>query len=347
MLNQTTDLAPDGQPWNLITLRNNAGMLVTLMDWGATLLSARVPLANGEVREALLGCATPENYTRQAAYLGASVGRYANRIANSRFTLDGQTIQLTPSNEAGHQLHGGPDGFDKRRWQIVSADEHQALFALASDDGDQGFPGNLKATAHYRLTEDNRIAIEYRATVDRPCPVNLTNHVYFNLDGGQTDVRNHQLQIFADSYLPVESDGIPGGHLQDVARTSFDFRSPKTVAVDFLRDADQQKVKGYDHAFLLQAKGDARKAAAHVWSQDGQLQMAVYTSAPAMQFYSGNYLGGTPSRTEQPYADWQGLALESEFLPDSPNHPEWPQPDCILRPGEEYVSLTEYQFIAR
>ena len=216
MLNQTIDLAPDGQPWNLITLRNNAGMVVTLMDWGATLLSAQVPLANGEVREALLGCAAPENYTRQAAYLGASVGRYANRIANSRFTLDGQTVQLTPSNEAGHQLHGGPDGFDKRRWQIVSADEHQALFALASDDGDQGFPGNLKATAHYRLTEDNRIAIEYRATVDRPCPVNLTNHVYFNLDGGQTDVRNHQLQIFADSYLPVESDGIPGGELQDV-----------------------------------------------------------------------------------------------------------------------------------
>lgn len=346
MLNQTTERAPDGQPWNLIVLRNTGGMVVTLMDWGATLLSAQVPLADGEVREALLGCASPQDYTRQAAYLGASVGRYANRIANSRFSLDGQTVNLIPSNEAGHQLHGGPDGFDKRRWQIVSADEHQVLFAITSDDGDQGFPGNLTATAHYRLTEDNRIAIEYRATVDRPCPVNLTNHVYFNLDGGQTDVRNHQLQIFADSYLPVESDGIPGGPLQNVTLTSFDFRTPKTVADDFLRGEDQRKVKGYDHAFLLQTKGDARNAAAHVWSQDKKLQMTVYTSAPALQFYSGNYLGGTPSRTEQPYADWQGLALESEFLPDSPNHPEWPQPDCVLRPGEEYVSLTEYQFIA-
>ena len=177
--------------------------------------------------------------------------------------------------------------------------------------------------------------------------MNLTNHVYFNLDGVQSDVRSHKLQIFADAYLPVESDGIPGGDLQNVTLTSFDFRTPKVLADDFLRDEDQQKVKGYDHAFLLQALGDAKSPAAHVWSQDEKLQMTVYTSAPALQFYSGNYLAGTPSRTAQPYDDWQGLALESEFLPDSPNHPEWPQPDCVLRPGEEYVSLTEYQFIAQ
>lgn len=347
MLNQTTDLAPDGQPWNILTLRNDAGMTATVMDWGATLLSAQVTLVDGSVREALLGCSTPGDYTRQAAYLGASIGRYANRIGNSRFSLDEHIVNLTPSNEAGHQLHGGPEGFDKRRWQIVSADARHALFSISSSDGDQGFPGNLTATALYRLTDDNRISIEYRATVDRPCPVNLTNHVYFNLDGVQSDVRNHKLQIFADAYLPVESDGIPGGELQNVTLTSFDFRTPKALAVDFLRDEDQQKVKGYDHAFLLQTLGDASRPAAHVWSQDEKLQMTVYTSAPALQFYSGNYLGGTPSRTAQPYDDWQGLALESEFLPDSPNHPEWPQPDCILRPGEEYVSLTEYQFIAK
>ena len=197
------------------------------------------------------------------------------------------------------------------------------------------------------MTDDNRISIEYRATVDKACPVNLTNHVYFNLDGAQTDVRHHTLQLLADAYLPVDSSGIPHEGLKDVANTSFDFREPKTVAQDFLSDADQQKVKGYDHAFLLQAQGDATQVVANVWSQDKKLQMAVYTSAPAIQFYSGNYLDGTLSRTNQPYAAWQGLALESEFLPDSPNHPEWPQPDCVLRPGEEYVSLTEYQFIAR
>jgi aldose 1-epimerase len=347
VLTQTTDLAPDGQPWNLITLRNHAGMTVTVMDWGATLLSAEVKLADGSLREALLGCAAPQQYGEQAAYLGASVGRYANRIANSRFALDGRTVALSPSNDAGHQLHGGPDGFDKRRWQLIRHDDSQALFALESADGDQGYPGHLQATAHYRLTDDNRISIEYRATVDKPCPVNMTNHVYFNLDGVQGDVRNHRLQIFADQYLPVESDGIPDSDLRDVAQTSFDFREPKVIAKEFLADADQQKVKGYDHAFLLQAKGDARQPAAQVWSQDEKLQMAVYTSAPALQFYSGNYLGDTPSRTAQPYDDWQGLALESEFLPDSPNHPHWPQPDCVLRPGAEYVSLTEYQFIAK
>ncbi len=257
MLTQTTALAPDGQPWQQVTLRNKSGMTVTVADWGATLLSAEVPLADGSLRRPLLGCAKLEDYARQAAFLGASVGRYANRIGHSRFPLDGQVVNVTPSNDAGHQLHGGPEGFDKRRWRIVRADEQEVLFALTSPDGDQGFPGTLQTTAHYRLTDDNRIAITYRATVDQPCPVNMTNHVYFNLDGEQGDVRQHQLQILAQRYLPVESDGIPGGELKDVANTSFDFRQPKTIAADFLADADQQKVKGYDHAFLLDAKGDA------------------------------------------------------------------------------------------
>ncbi|MBW9460152.1 galactose-1-epimerase [Kluyvera sp. EC_51] len=345
MLRETPALAADGQPYRLITLRNANGVVVTLMDWGATLLSARIPMKDGSVREALLGCASPEQYTEQAAFLGASIGRYANRIANSRYTLDGQTVELAPS-QGKNQLHGGPEGFDKRRWAIASQNPTEAVFTLTSPDGDQGYPGELQATAIYRLTEDNRISIEYRATVDKACPVNLTNHVYFNLDGDQTDVRNHKLQLLADAYLPVDESGIPYDGLKDVANTSFDFREPKTVAQDFLSDDDQKKVKGYDHAFLLQAKGDATQPVGHVWSQDEKLQMTVYTSAPAIQFYSGNYLDGTLSRSPQPYAAWQGLALESEFLPDSPNHPEWPQPDCVLRPGEEYVSLTEYQFTA-
>ena len=345
MLRETPALAADGQPYRLITLRNANGVVVTLMDWGATLLSARIPMKDGSVREALLGCASPEQYTEQAAFLGASIGRYANRIANSRYTLDGQTVELAPS-QGKNQLHGGPEGFDKRRWAIASQNPTEAVFTLTSPDGDQGYPGELQATAIYRLTEDNRISIEYRATVDKTCPVNLTNHVYFNLDGDQTDVRNHKLQLLADAYLPVDESGIPRDGLKDVANTSFDFREPKTVAQDFLSDDDQKKVKGYDHAFLLQAKGDATQPVGYVWSQDEKLQMTVYTSAPAIQFYSGNYLDGTLSRSPQPYAAWQGLALESEFLPDSPNHPEWPQPDCMLRPGEEYISLTEYQFTA-
>lgn len=343
MLREIPTLAPDGLPFRLLTLRNSAGMVVTLMDWGATLLSARIPMQDSSVREALLGCASPEQYPQQAAFLGASIGRYANRIADSRFTLTGTTYELAPS-QGPNQLHGGPEGFDKRRWRVVNQNDESVLFSLESADGDQGFPGNLSATAHYRLTEDNRIAIEYRATVDKACPVNLTNHVYFNLDGGQSDVREHKLHIAADAYLPVDNMGIPRTGLKDVAQTSFDFRQPKIIASEFLSDDDQREMKGYDHAFLLSTQGELSQAAATVWSADEKLQLKVYTTAPALQFYTGNYLGGTLSRETEPYADWQGLALESECLPDSPNHPEFPQPDCVLLPGEEYVSITEYQF---
>ncbi len=210
MLNETPALAPDGQPYRLLTLRNNAGMVVTLMDWGATLLSARIPLSDGSVREALLGCASPECYQDQAAFLGASIGRYANRIANSRYTFDGETVTLSPS-QGVNQLHGGPEGFDKRRWQIVNQNDRQVLFALSSDDGDQGFPGNLGATVQYRLTDDNRISITYRATVDKPCPVNMTNHVYFNLDGEQFIDRRGITQKLIFQILSILPEGFIGG----------------------------------------------------------------------------------------------------------------------------------------
>ncbi|EMH4161927.1 galactose-1-epimerase [Pluralibacter gergoviae] len=344
MLNETPALAPDGQPFRVVTLRNRGGMLLCVMDWGATLLSARVPLADGSVREALLGCASPEQYPQQTSFLGASIGRYANRIADSRFTLNGESYALAPS-QGVNQLHGGPEGFDKRRWKIENQNDESVLFSLESDDGDQGYPGSLRATARFHLSDDNTLSIEYRAEVDKACPVNLTNHAYFNLNDKQSDVREHRLQIAAGQYLPVDETGIPRAGLKAVDGTSFDFRQPKAIAAEFLSDEDQRKTKGYDHAWLLDAQGDATRAAAQVWSADEKLTMKVFTSAPALQFYSGNYLAGTPSRGDEPYADWQGLALESEFLPDSPNHPEWPQPSCILQPGETYYSVTRYQFL--
>ncbi|WP_297203335.1 galactose-1-epimerase [uncultured Pluralibacter sp.] len=344
MLNETPTLAPDGQPFRVVTLRNRGGMLLCVMDWGATLLSARVPLADGSVREALLGCASPEQYPQQTSFLGASIGRYANRIAGSRFDLNGEQYALAPS-QGVNQLHGGPEGFDKRRWKIENHNDDSVLFSLESDDGDQGYPGSLRATARFHLSDDNTLSIEYRAEVDKACPVNLTNHAYFNLNDKQSDVREHRLHIAAGQYLPVDEAGIPRAGLKAVDGTSFDFRQPKAIAAEFLSDDDQRKTKGYDHAWLLDAQGDATRAAAQVWSDDGKLAMKVFTSAPALQFYSGNYLAGTPSRGDEPYADWQGLALESEFLPDSPNHPEWPQPSCILQPGETYYSVTRYQFL--
>ena len=345
MLSDNSAVAPDGQPFILTTLRNAAGMTVTFMDWGATWLSAVLPLKSGEQRELLLGCQTPQDYLHQGAYLGATVGRYANRIAHASLNIDGKPHPLI-ANQGEHQLHGGPNGFHARRWQIVKQDEQQVIYQLHSPDGDQGFPGNLDVTLTYRLTADHRLEIEYQAQTDRACPVNLTNHAYFNLDGAGHDARQQRLQLFAERYLPVDGDGIPSAGLTAVAGTGMDFRQPKTLQQDLLRDRDQQRVKGYDHAYLLHdtCHGLASPAA-HLWSADGKVAMTVFTTAPALQLYSGNYLGGTPARDGGSYQNYAGIALESEFLPDSPNHPEWPQPDCWLQPGQRYQSATHYQLI--
>jgi aldose 1-epimerase len=344
MLSDVNSHAPDGQPWRITVLRNASGMVATFMDWGATWLSARVPMRDGSVREALLGCATPSDYLHQEAYLGATIGRYANRI--NKATLTQQGIALA-ANQGEHQLHGGPQGFDKRRWQIVSQSESSVVYRLDSPDGDQGYPGNLLAQVRYTLDDDNCLSISYQAEIDRPCPVNLTNHAYFNLDAHHGDARQHRLQLLAEQYLPVDSEGIPNAPLKAVAGTSFDFRAAKTVAQDFLADADQQAVKGYDHAFLLSSAGDVSQPAAQLLSADGKLQLTVTTTAPALQFYTGNYLAGTRAREQESYTAFQGIALESEYLPDSPNHPEWPQPSCWLQPGERWESVTHYRFTPR
>ena len=341
MVSDVNSHAPDGQPWRITVLRNRNGMVVTFMDWGATWLSARVPMQDGSVREALLGCATPSDYLHQDAYLGATVGRYANRIASAELK---PLNLLLAANQGAHQLHGGPEGFDKRRWQIVSQSETEVHYRIDSPDGDQGFPGNLIADVIYHLDDDNCLSITYDAQTDKPCPVNLTNHAYFNLDAHHGDARQHRLQLHADRYLPVDSEGIPNAPLKAVGGTSFDFNQPKCVMDDFLADDDQKAVKGYDHAFLLSTAGDSTQPAAELWSADGKLALTVFTAAPALQFYSGNYLDGTRAREQGSYTAFQGIALESEFLPDSPNHTEWPQPDCWLQPGDRWQSVTRYRF---
>ncbi|MFP1834544.1 galactose-1-epimerase [Lonsdalea quercina] len=338
----SSTLAPDGQPFQLNLLRNASGMCVTVMDWGATWTSCLLPLSPDETREVLLGCA-PEHYPHQSAYMGASVGRYANRIANAALDNEGHHIPLA-ANSGKHQLHGGPVGFSARRWRIVQHSENAITYQLHSPAGDQGFPGHLTVEAHYHLTDDNRLTIAYRAEVDRACPVCLTNHAYFNLDGTFEDVRRHQLQLFADHFLPTDAEGIPFGKLKPVADSSMDFRLPKTLLQDFLTDDDQRAVGGYDHAFSLRQDAPSPHPAAVLWSSDKRARLDVSTSAPALQVYTGNALEGTPDRNGGTYPNYAGIALESEFLPDSPHHPEWPQPDCWLNPGETYLSLTAYRF---
>jgi aldose 1-epimerase len=342
-MNQALPLCPDGQPPRLIELAHASGVRLTLMDWGGTWLSCRVTVGGGE-REVLLGCARLADFFTQTAFLGATVGRYANRIGNAQFARDGRVYPLAPT-QGKHQLHGGPDGFDRRRWRIVEQSAEHVVLGIESADGDQGFPGNLSATVCYRLQAGARISMEYTATVDAACPVNFTNHAYFNLDGAASDARQHMLQIHAHQYLPIDAELIPQGELASVEGNSFDFTQPKPIARDFLSDEQQRLAGGYDHAYLLDPEcRDMAAVASTLVSGDGRLAMDLYTTKPALQFYSGNHLAGIPARYDAVYSANQGVALETQFLPDSPNHPEWPQADCWLKPGETYRHTTVLAF---
>ena len=304
-----------------------------------------------------------EDFATQQMFLGATVGRYANRIAGGRFSIKGDTYQVD-TNQAGNCLHGGADGFDKRRWTIAELSDDKVVMSLHSPDGDQGFPGALDVSVFYQVTADNSVEIHYYATTDKATPVNLTNHAYFNLNPlnldraqdsvntNQENVLGHTVEINAEQYLPTNAVGIPLDKPVTVSDTSFDFRQPKTLRQELLSDAQQQAAKGYDHSFVLQPQcrqgfGDGEKYAAKVISDDQRVTLTVFTDKPAMQLYSGNWLAGTPNRCGGQYADYAGLALETQFLPDAPNHPEWQQPECILQPGNEYRYNTRYQFTTK
>lgn len=340
MLEKTAFNAPDGKPYQIVSLQNEKGMLIKLMDWGATWLSCQVPV-NGRLREVLLGCKV-EDYPSQNAYLGASVGRYANRIANAQFELNGEIIQLE-ANQGPHQLHGGK-GFDQRRWMIEKCGENFVCFSLNSADGEQGFPGNVNVTVTYTLTEDNTVKIEYEGLSDKDTALNLTNHAYFNLENAEqgSDIREHSLRLNADFYLPVNSEGIPNSPLKHVVGTSFDFRLMKQIKQDFLQ-GDQRLTKGYDHSFIVNKAW--QKPCVLLVSPNEDLSLEVRTSQAALQVYTGNYLAGTPTREGGEYADFSGIALETQCLPDTPNHPEWQNYGGIQKANERYYQWTEFKFL--
>ncbi|OOF48308.1 galactose-1-epimerase [Rodentibacter trehalosifermentans] len=339
MLEKTTFNAPDGKPYQIVSLQNEKGMRIKLMDWGATWLSCQVPVKD-ELREVLLGCKI-EDYPVQQAYLGASVGRYANRIANAQFELNGQMVHLT-ANQGKHQLHGG-EGFAQRRWEMQKCGENFVCFSLYSADGDQGFPGNVNVTVTYTVTEDNAVKIEYEGGSDQDTALNLTNHAYFNLENAEqgSDIREHSLRLNADFYLSVDEEGIPNSPLKHVVGTSFDFRVAKAIKQDFLQD-DQLATKGYDHSFIVNKAW--QKPCVLLTSPNGDLSLEVRTSQAALQVYTGNYLAGTPKRNGEKYADFAGVALETQCLPDTPNHPEWQNYGGIQKANERYYQWTEFQF---
>ena len=335
----------DGQPEKIFTLTNIHGSSISIMDVGATWLSCKIQMQD-ELREVLLGIDSMAKHLKQDVYLGATVGRYANRIKDGKFEFDGQCFQ-TSINQTGNTLHGGIEGFDKRRWQVVHLEKDKITFSLNSEDGDQGFPGNLAMTVSYQFNNNNEVAIEYNATVDKPCPVNLTNHAYFNLmgDEAQESCLTHFLKINADQYLPTDEKGIPYGDLAPVFASGFDFRKHKVINQDFLSETQQQNKSGYDHSFLLNEEYPTdKKVALTLTAPDMSLQLQVSTNKPAIHVYTGNFLQGTPGRGDYIYENHSGIALETQFLPDSPNHLDWPQPTPFLQPGQTYQSITQYCF---
>lgn len=346
----TAEVAFDGRPAQLFELKNNNGMTIVLMDIGAAWLSCKVPVTDAgsdivELREVLLGQKTMADFQQQQSYMGVTVGRVANRIANGQFSIAGVDYQVE-TNQAGNTLHGGAEGFDKRRWVVVERSENSVTFELVSPDGDQGFPGELTIRVQYQLTNDNTVVISYDGNTSKATPINLTNHGYFNLLGADKGLSalGHRLHINSKAFVPTDKLGIPSGEWLDVESSHFDFRTAKIVEQDFMLDTHQQAAKGYDHAFVLDRSCLRGAVAASLVSPDNLVTLNVFTTKPAMQLYTGNWLAGTPDRLGGAYQDHAGIALETQFVPDALNNPHWSHPSTILQPEETYHQQTCYQF---
>jgi aldose 1-epimerase len=336
---------PDGTDVGLFVLRNDNAVEVRVIAYGAIVVSIRTPDRQGESADIVLGCDDLAGYLTPTPYFGAVVGRYGNRIARGRFTLDGATYQLAVNNGVNH-LHGGIRGFDKVVWQVSASTpqrDNAVVFTYTSADGEEGYPGMLQASVTYTLTANNELAIEYQATADKPTPVNLTNHSYFNLAGdGRGDILQHLLTIDADRFTPVDDTMIPTGTLAPVEGTPFDFRRETAIGAR-IDSADEQirRGLGYDHNFVVRGAPGLRRAARLVEPRRGRT-LDVATTEPGLQFYSGNLLAGEPGKAGRRYEKRTGLCLETQHFPDSPNHPEFPS--TILRPGDTYRSKTVFAF---
>jgi aldose 1-epimerase len=339
----------DGTPVPAIELQNRAGLRARIIALGATLQSLQVPDKTGHTADVVLGHATVAEYLAKAQYFGATVGRFANRIARGKFELDGRPHQLD-INEGPNHLHGGCHGFDKAVWQIDAVSSGaDARVTLTHDDADgaSGYPGRMHATATYTLNHRNELTIEYRATTDKATIVNITHHSYFNLSGeaGRCDVMNHLVTIYADAYTPIDSTGIPTGEQRSVADTPFDFRLPRAIGERIRdgRDAQLRLGRGYDHNFIVRGTPGTLRPAARLEDPASGRVLELCATAPAVQFYSGNMLDGTSvGKTGRLYRQGDGLCLEPQLYPDAPNHADFPS--ACLRPGDEFVSTMTFRF---
>lgn len=340
-------MLPDGTPIDVITLTNLHAMEVRAITYGGIITALRVPDRNGDLADVVLGHDDLAAYLAASPYFGAIVGRYANRIANGRFALDGHSYQLAVNNGQNH-LHGGLRGFDKVVWSadpFVKPGSVGVVFRYTSPDGEEGYPGRLDVKVTYTLTDRNELAVDYHATTDRPTPINLTQHSYFNLAGeGRGSVLEHVLVIHADSFTPVDSTLIPTGEIVPVAGTPLDFTAPTSIG-ERIEQPDRQLAygHGYDHNFVLNRTGPGLVLAVEVYEPTTGRTMDVYTTEPGLQLYTGNFLDGTiTGKAGHVYGRHAGFSLETQHFPDSPNHAEFPS--SVLRPGAVYDSRTVFAF---
>ena len=334
----------DGKKTDLYILRNKNNMEVCITNFGGRIVSVMVPDKDGQMRDVVLGFDSIQDYISKPSDFGASIGRYANRINQGKFTLDGVEYQL-PRNNYGHCLHGGPQGFQYRVYDAVQLNPQELQLTYVAKDGEEGFPGNITCKVLMKLTDDNAIDIQYEAETDKPTIVNMTNHSYFNLDGDAGSNAEHLLTIDADYYTPVDSTFMTTGEIVPVEDTPMDFRTPMPVG-ERINDFDFVQLKngnGYDHNWVLNAKGDINRRAASLKSQKTGIVLDVYTNEPGVQVYAGNFLDGSlTGKKGITYNQRASVCLETQKYPDTPNKPEWPS--AVLRPGENYMSQCIFKF---
>lgn len=336
---------PDGAPVRVFTLSNGT-VQMRVLDYGGIVTQLRTPDRHGASGDIVLGHDQLHGYVEQSPYFGALIGRYANRIANAEFMLDGHRHALA-RNDGPNALHGGTRGFDKVKWTVQDASRMHLALRYVSADGEEGYPGTLDVRVRYSVTADDRWVIEYEATTDAPTPVNLTQHSYWNLRADASrDILGHELSLFADHFTPVNATLIPTGRIQSVTDTPFDFRAPTRIGARIdAPDVQLEYGQGYDHNWVLGGaiRDGGMRHAAHVREPESGRTLDVYTTEPGVQFYSGNVLDGTiRGKSATVYGPRHGFCLETQHFPDSPNQPAFP--DTILRPGQFMRSRTEYAF---
>ena len=330
---------------NLYTLKNKSGMEVCITNFGGRIVSIMVPDKDGKMQDVVLGFDNIDDYIRIPSDFGASIGRYANRIAQGRFVLDNDTIQL-PQNNFGHCLHGGPQGWQYQVYDANLIDNTTLELTRLSPDGDENFPGNVTAKVTFKLSDDNALDIKYSATTDKKTIINMTNHSYFNLSGDPSQpATDHILYVNADNYTPVDSTFMTTGEIIPVKDTPMDFITPKAIGQDITKyDFVQLKNgNGYDHNWVLNTNGDITKPAARLTSTRSGITLEVYTNEPGIQVYTGNFLDGSiQGKKGITYNQRASVCLETQHYPDSPNKPQWPS--VILEPGQTYNSECIFKF---